>query len=109
MFTRLHFQVQGFLNDLNHLLSQLKRVTKLPEVGLEKPEEKEAKPEASPDLKVKTFEEIMAEKKARRLGRFGGASADGNQSKRRLKVKQNLSQGNLKKQKSSEFYFQVND
>ena len=31
---------------------------------------------ASPDLKVKSFEEIMEEKKARRLGRFGMKTQD---------------------------------
>ena len=31
---------------------------------------------ASPDLKVKSFEEIMEEKKARRLGRFGTKNQD---------------------------------
>lgn len=86
-------------------LLKLKRVTKLLEATPDKPESKNSKdsiPVKSPALKVKTFEEIMEEKKARRLGRFAGPASEGGATKRKLKVKQNVTPTSTRRQKSTE-------
>lgn len=69
-------------------------------MGKEQPALKDAKTEPSPGPKVKTFEEIMEEKKAKRLGRFGGASSDDTAMKRKVKVNQSMPQRIAKRQES---------
>ena len=51
---------------------------------------------------MKTFEEIMEEKKAKRLGRFGGAPSKEDLSNRKLKVTQAVSQRNHERPKDPE-------
>ena len=70
----------------------MKRIAKLPEASKEKVVALDARAKPSPGPKVKTFEEIMEEKKAKRLGRFGGASAGDAQINRKVKVNQRIAQ-----------------
>ena len=74
-------------------------------MGKEQSALKVAKTEPSPGPKVKTFEEIMEEKKAKRLGRFGGASSEDTAAKRKVKVKQSVPQGKTKRQESRKLPF----
>ncbi|XP_065070740.1 DNA ligase 1-like isoform X1 [Rhopilema esculentum] len=68
---------------------KLQRLQTAREINQEKVAGKESNIEAaSPGVKVKSFSEIMEEKRARRLKRFGEGSASGNSGlKRKLKAK----------------------
>lgn len=81
---------------------KLKRIAKLPEAGIERSDAKDAKTEPSPGPKVKSFEEIMEEKKAKRLGRFGGAPSKEDLSNRKLKVTQTVTQRSHDRPKNRE-------
>ena len=51
---------------------------------------------------MKSFEEIMEEKKAKRLGRFGGAPSKEDLSNRKLKVTQTVTQRSHDRPKNRE-------